>query len=171
MATDDRREPVPPSFRHAVTWMSRSAPARGQGDTANRHSIAISWGRHAACIAALSGCLYIEPIVQPPENSPPELILPSPDQAREVIPFALSRLERNIIVIVARDADSDPLDMVWSMGAFDPNDYESFVARAQSQTTFTIELPRDDELDGVLLDVRVFDHLEVTQLTFRLEVQ
>lgn len=113
----------------------------------------------------------MKPIVKPPVNSPPELIRPTPEQvAAGPVPFVLNRPDRNILLIVARDTDGDPMELAWIMGAYDDRDFLTRTVPGTQSTTFSIEFPRDPALDGLTLYASVFDDLERTDLEFTLEV-
>ena len=171
------RFPAPPSgggTGRTVTVVSRF---RGTFRSRVRRGSGRSLGsaiRHVSCTLLLAGgttgCLYFAPIVRKTDNEAPLLLSPTEQRAQEEIVFPLVS-NPSVVTIIATDRDGDEIDIIWSMGSFDTNQYEMRTGQAPSGTSFAIVLPRNPKFHGQLLQADLYDpQLEVKTVRFRLEV-
>lgn len=130
--------------------------------------------RHAICSCLVagvaSGCLYFAPIVRKTDNEAPLLLVPSEQQAQSEIRLPLTS-DPSVVTIIATDRDGDDIDIFWSIGSFDMNQYETRTGQAPSGTSFAIVLPRNPKFDGQVLEAQLYDtQLEAKTVRFRMEV-
>lgn len=122
-------------------WVHRGVQrcSRAARDASSR--LPAAW--HAACCVWLSsGCFYVAPIVQTPENSAPVILIPTSlvnDLEMEANPESLE--------VMAYDPELDDLYFLWSV----PHsvEFEQLpVVQVGDLKSSVIKVPRDALLDG-----------------------
>ncbi len=120
---------------------------------------------------ALGGCLYIAPVVSEPVNTAPDILDPPEwdDNPNGRFLRLLINPNVNTLKVVATDADGDELRVSWNV----PIAHDTRVAEDDDNTTFFVDLPRDEILDGNVISATIWDVRPVpeeVQVRFLLEV-
>ena len=106
---------------------------------------------YAACSWCCTGCLYLAPIKQSPENAPPVIISPSSLTHDLVMAADPEKLE-----VIAYDAELDDLYFAWSVPHNVGFEQLPIVQNGDLRVS-VIEVPRDAILDGSVISCTVSD--------------
>ena len=98
-----------------TTGMSRLL-SQPETELPARHGATRLWGSwHASCLLFWmnGGCLYVEPVWEPPLNRLPALQSVQPEEGVLVFTRDIERIS-----VIVRDPESDPLQFIWTPPPF-----------------------------------------------------
>ena len=141
-----------------MIWMSRFEKGRGGGPGGfpRCHALLRQW--HVACIAALTGCLYVTPVQEREVNRPPAVTQPA--NIAGPVPLTLFSQERIRVWVLANDPDGDNLAFAWSVPRAVEDLSEDTADQPNGDWLSAIWIPTEYLREGESVEVTISDEAQ-----------